>query len=61
MGLRLGINNTTRQSLQYYIINKAITKKALIIQFILEYKAAIRDNRLIATDQDLLSKAKDFL
>jgi len=61
VGLRLGIDNATRWSSWYHIINKAITKKALIVEFMLEHEAAIGGNRLIAADWDLLGKVRDFL
>jgi hypothetical protein len=50
MGLRLSINNTTRWFSWYHVINNAITKKALIIQFMLKHEAAIGDNRFTAAD-----------
>jgi len=61
VGLRLGIDNATRWSSWYHVINNLFKKKAQIIQFMLNHEQDIGDNRLLSSDWDLLSKAHSFL
>ncbi|KAI7767310.1 hypothetical protein LZL87_013931 [Fusarium oxysporum] len=61
LGLRLGIDNETRWSSWYYVLDKLFKKKAQIVQFMHEHKQILGDNRLTAADWNLLQKAYLFL
>jgi hypothetical protein len=61
VGLRLGIDNSTRWSSWSNVIDNTLRKKPQIIQFMLNHEHEIGDNRLMASDQDLLSKSGLFL
>jgi hypothetical protein len=61
VGLRLGIDNSTRWSSWYKVIDNTLKKKPQIVQFMLNHEQEIGDNRLMASDWDLLSKAGLFL
>ncbi|KAL6406105.1 putative AC9 transposase [Ilyonectria robusta] len=61
VGLRLGIDNETRWSSWYHVLDKLFKKKAQIVQFMHEHEQILGDNRLTAADWDLLQKAYLFL
>jgi hypothetical protein len=61
VGLRLGIDNRTRWSSWYQVIDRAIRKKDKIQSFTSDHEEAIGDNRLLARDWELLGKAHTFL
>lgn len=61
VGLRLGIDNTTRWSSWYTVMHNALRKKAEIVQFMTDHEIALGDNRLTAQDWDFLTKAHQFL
>lgn len=61
VGLRLGIDNCTRWSSWYQVIDKTLRKRPQIIQFFADHEVAIGDHRLTAQDWDLLGKAHQFL
>jgi hypothetical protein len=61
VGLRLGIDNATRWSSWYTVIGNALRRKKEINQFMNDYKAAIREDRFMASDWDFLAKAHAFL
>ena len=61
VGLRLGIDNSTRWSSWYKVIDNTLKKKPQIVQFMLNHEQEIGDNRLMASDWDLLSKTGLFL
>ncbi|KAJ3455498.1 hypothetical protein MRS44_016980 [Fusarium solani] len=56
VGLRLGIDNETRWSSWYHVLDKLFKKKAHIVQFMHEHEKTLGDNRLTAADWDLLQK-----
>jgi hypothetical protein len=59
--LRLGIDNKTRWSSWYQIIDKALRKKPQIIQFMTDYEDALDEHRITGQDWDILQKAHLFL
>ncbi|ENH65032.1 Putative AC9 transposase [Fusarium oxysporum f. sp. cubense race 1] len=61
VGLRLGIDNETRWSSWYHVLDKLFKKKAQIVQFMHENEQILGENRLTAADWDLLQKAYLFL
>ncbi|EXA29121.1 hypothetical protein FOVG_19342 [Fusarium oxysporum f. sp. pisi HDV247] len=61
VGLRLGMDNRTRWSSWYQVIDHAIRKKDKIQTFISDHEEAIGDNRLLVGDWELLGKAHTFL
>ncbi|KAM0664388.1 hypothetical protein ACQRIU_006970 [Beauveria bassiana] len=61
VGLRLGIDNRTRWSSWFLVIDRAITKQAEIKAFMTDYEAVLGNNRLNAQDWDFLDKARTFL
>ncbi|KAG4271697.1 hypothetical protein FPRO04_14660 [Fusarium proliferatum] len=61
IGLRLGIDNETRWSSWYHVLDKLFKKKSQIVQFMHEHEQILGDNRLTAADWDLLQKAYLFL
>lgn len=61
VGLRLGIDNRTRWSSWYQVIDRAIRKKDKIQSFMSDHEEAIGDNRLLTRDWELLGKAHTFL
>jgi hypothetical protein len=61
VGLRLGIDNETRWSSWYHVLDKLFKKKSQIVQFMHEHEQILGDNRLTAADWDLLQKAYLFL
>jgi hypothetical protein len=61
VGLSLGIDNATRWSSWYHVIDNAIKKKNRIIQFLHEHDRELDDNRLNSSDWDLLTKTHAFL
>lgn len=61
VGLRLGIDNRTRWSSWYQVIDRATRKKDRIQSFMADHEEAIGDNRLLARDWELLGKAHMFL
>jgi hypothetical protein len=61
VGLRLGIDNRTRWSSWYMVIDRAITKQSEIKAFMTDHEAVLGNMRLTAQDWDLLGKARTFL
>ena len=61
VGLRLGIDNRTRWSSWYQVIDRAIRKKGKIQSFMADHEETIGDNRLLVRDWELLGKAHVFL
>lgn len=61
VGLRLGIDNETRWSSWYHVLDKLLKRKVRIVQFMHEHEQILGDNRLMAADWDLLQKAYLFL
>ncbi|KAG6989956.1 hypothetical protein FOFC_14091 [Fusarium oxysporum] len=61
VGLRLGIDNETRWSSWYHVLDKLSKKQAQIVQFMHENEQILGENRLTAADWDLLQKAYLFL
>lgn len=61
VSLRLGIDNRTRWSSWYLVINRAIAKQSEIKAFMTDHEAALGSLRLTALDWDFLSKAHTFL
>jgi hypothetical protein len=61
VGLRLGIDNRTRWSSWYLVIDRAITKQAEIKAFMTDHEAVLGNNRLNAQDWDFLNKTRTFL
>ncbi|KAJ3495228.1 hypothetical protein NLG97_g3544 [Lecanicillium saksenae] len=59
--LRLGIDNRTRWSSWYQVIDRAIRKKDKIQSFMSDYEEAIGDSRLLVRDWELLGRAHAFL
>ncbi|KAG7404280.1 putative AC transposase [Fusarium oxysporum f. sp. rapae] len=54
--LRLGMDNRTRWSSWYQVIDRAIRKKDKIQSFMSDHEEAIGDNRLLVGDWELLGK-----
>jgi hypothetical protein len=61
VGLSLGIDNATRWSSWYKVIDNAIRKKVQINQFLLEHDRELEDTVLSGSDWDLLAKTHAFL
>jgi hypothetical protein len=61
VGIRLGIDNTTRWSSWYKVIDNALKKRAQIAQFITDHDTALGDDVLTGSDWELLSKTHLFL
>jgi hypothetical protein len=61
VGLELGMDNTTRWSSWYKVINKAIKKKAQINRFFTQYDHDLGDNMLDTSDWALLERTQLFL
>lgn len=61
INIRLGIDNTTRWSSWYQVIDRALRRKDQIKAFMTDHEAQLGDNRLLASDWDLLEKAHSFL
>lgn len=61
VGLRLGIDNRTRWSSWYMVIDRTIAKQSEIKAFMTDHEAALGNLRLTAQDWDLLCKAHTFL
>jgi hypothetical protein len=61
VGLRLGMDNRTRWSSWYQVIDRAIRKKDKIQSFMSDHEEAIGDNRLLVGDWELLGKVHTFL
>lgn len=61
IGLRLGIDNTTRWSSWYLFIGKALRKKTDIVRFLIDHENDLSAIRLTGPDWDLLGKAYTFL
>lgn len=61
VNLRLGIDNRTRWSSWYAVIDKTITKQREVKSFMTDHEAALGDMRLTSQDWDLLVKAHRFL
>ncbi|PVH91063.1 hypothetical protein DM02DRAFT_707055 [Periconia macrospinosa] len=59
--LSLGVDNATRWSSWYNVIDSAIKRKAQIHQFLLHHDTELEDNVLNGSDWDLLSKTHVFL
>ncbi|PCD21979.1 hypothetical protein AU210_015782 [Fusarium oxysporum f. sp. radicis-cucumerinum] len=61
VGLRLGIDNATRWSSGYKVIDNAIRKKVQINQFLLDHDRELEDTVLSGSHWDLLTKPQAFL
>lgn len=61
VGIRLGIDNTTRWSSWYHVIDRLLKKIDQIKAFMTDHEARLGDIRLLASDWDLLQKAHAFL
>ncbi|EXA29442.1 hypothetical protein FOVG_19081 [Fusarium oxysporum f. sp. pisi HDV247] len=61
VGLRLGMDNRTRWSSWYQVIDRVIRKKDKIQSFMSDHEEAIGDNRLLVGDWELLGKVHTFL
>jgi hypothetical protein len=61
IGLRLGIDNRTRWSSCYQLIDGAIRKRPLITQFMADHEDSLGHHSLRAADWDILQKAHQFL
>ncbi|KAM5529104.1 hypothetical protein FOXYSP1_16948 [Fusarium oxysporum f. sp. phaseoli] len=61
VGLSLGIDNATRWSSWYKVIDNAIRKKVQINQFLFEHDRELEDTVLSGSDWDLLAKTHAFL
>ena len=61
VGISLGIDNATRWSSWYHVIDNAIKKKNQINQFLHEHDRELDDNLLNSSDRDLLNKTHAFL
>jgi hypothetical protein len=61
IGIRLGIDNDTRWSSWYYMINRAIRKKDEIIRFLHENAEACGPNTLSHADWETLGQTHEFL
>lgn len=61
VGLRPGIDNRTRWSSWYMVIDSAIRKQSEIKAFMTDHEAILGSIRLTAQDWDFLSKARSFL
>ena len=61
VNLRLGIDNRTRWSSWYQVIDKAIRKQTEIKSFMTDHEAALCDIRFMSQDWDLLVKFHVFL
>jgi hypothetical protein len=61
VGLSLGIDNATRWSSWYKVIDNAIRKKVQINQFLLKHDRELEDTVLSGSDWDLLAKTHAFL
>ena len=61
IGFRLGIDNTTRWSSWFTLIDKALKKQTQIKAFMVDHEQTLEDIKLIADDWDLLYKAHAFL
>lgn len=61
VGLRLGIDNQTRWSSWYAVIDRAIRKTAAIKVFMNDNERSLGDIRLTSDDWDILNKAHSFL
>ena len=61
VGISLGIDNTTRWSSWYHVIDNAMKRKNQIIQFMHEHDQELHGNLLNSSDWDLLGKTHTFL
>ena len=61
VGLRLGIDNATRCSFWFKLIDNALKRQTQIKAFMVDHKLALEDMRLIVNDWDFLHKAHAFL
>lgn len=61
VGLRLGIDNRTRWSSWYMVIDRVMLKQAKIKAFMTDHEEQLGHIRFSAQDWDLLSKAHTFL
>ena len=61
VGLNLGIDNATRWSSWFKVLDNAIRKKPQIIGFLLEHDKDLGDIKLSGSDWELLSKIRQFL
>jgi hypothetical protein len=61
VGLRLGIDNRTRWSSWYMVIDRVLAKQSEIKSFMTDHEASLADLRLTAQDWDFLGKAHTFL
>jgi hypothetical protein len=59
--LRLGIDNKTRWSSWYLVIDRALRKKPQIVQFMTDYETTLDEHRITGQDWDILQKAHQFL
>jgi hypothetical protein len=61
VGLSLGIDNVTRWSSWFNVIDHAIRKRAQINEFLLEHHQELEDIQLSGSDWELLNKTHQFL
>jgi hypothetical protein len=61
VGIELGIDNQTRWSSWYQVIERAIRKKLEINNFMADHEGVLGDMRFTTLDWDLLGKARKFL
>jgi hypothetical protein len=61
VGIKLGIDNSTRWSSWYQVINRVIKRTDAIKIFMNDHERALGDMRLMADDWDILYKAHRFL
>jgi len=61
VGLSLGIDNATRWSSWYKVLDNAMKKKNQITQFLFNHDKELADAMLTSSDWDLLSKTHRFL
>jgi hypothetical protein len=61
VGIRLGIDNVTRWSSWYKVIDNALKRKARVTQFVTDHDTALGENILTGLDWELLTKTHAFL
>jgi hypothetical protein len=61
VGLSLGIDNATRWSSWYKVLDNAMKKKSQITQFLFDHDKELSDAMLTSSDWDLLDKTYRFL
>ena len=61
VNLQLGVDNATRWSSWYHVLNRAIRKKSEITNFLLNHDQELSHVLLSSSQSELLSKTHDFL